>query len=60
MKLFVIGVTGRTGREIVEQALARGHQMSCSIFACSNEYSSARSAFLSRLLRSLRYSGGLE
>jgi putative NADH-flavin reductase len=27
MKLFVIGATGRTGREVVEQALARGHQV---------------------------------
>src|SRR4029450_89322 len=27
MKLFVIGATGRTGREIVEQALARGHDV---------------------------------
>jgi putative NADH-flavin reductase len=27
MKLFVIGATGRTGREIVQQALARGHQV---------------------------------
>ena len=27
MKLFVIGATGRTGREIVEQALARGHHV---------------------------------
>jgi putative NADH-flavin reductase len=26
MKLFVIEATGRTGREVVEQALARGHQ----------------------------------
>jgi putative NADH-flavin reductase len=25
MKLFIIGATGRTGREIVEQALTRGH-----------------------------------
>ena len=27
MKLFVIGGTGRTGEEIVQQALARGHQV---------------------------------
>jgi len=27
MKLFIIGATGRTGREIVQQALARGHQV---------------------------------
>src|SRR4051794_23817215 len=27
MKLFVIGATGRTGQEIVQQALARGHQV---------------------------------
>ena len=27
MKLFVMGATGRTGREIVEQALARGHHV---------------------------------
>jgi len=27
MKLFVIGATGRTGREIVQQALARGHHV---------------------------------
>ena len=27
MKLFVIGATGRTGREVVEQALTRGHQV---------------------------------
>jgi putative NADH-flavin reductase len=31
MKLFVIGATGRTGREIVEQALARGHQVTASV-----------------------------
>ena len=35
MKLFVIGATGRTGREIVEQALTRGHQMTA--FVCSPE-----------------------
>lgn len=27
MKLLVIGETGRTGRLIVEQALARGHEV---------------------------------
>ena len=31
MKLFVIGVTGRTGREIVEQALERGHQVTAFV-----------------------------
>ena len=27
MKLFVIGASGRTGREIVQQALARNHRV---------------------------------
>ena len=27
MKLFVIGATGRTGREVVQQALTRGHHV---------------------------------
>lgn len=27
MKLFVIGATGGTGREIVQQALERGHHV---------------------------------
>ena len=31
MKLFVIGATGRTGREVVEQALARGHQVAAFV-----------------------------
>jgi putative NADH-flavin reductase len=31
MKLFVIGATGRTGREIVEQALARGHHVTAYV-----------------------------
>src|SRR5712691_8079713 len=31
MKLFVIGATGRTGREIVQQALARGHQVTAFV-----------------------------
>jgi putative NADH-flavin reductase len=31
MNLFVIGATGRTGREVVEQALARGHQVTAFV-----------------------------
>ncbi len=31
MKLFIIGATGRTGREIVQQALARGHQVTAFV-----------------------------
>jgi putative NADH-flavin reductase len=31
MKLFVIGATGRTGREIVEQGLARGHHVTAFV-----------------------------
>ena len=31
MKLFVIGATGRTGREIFEQALARGHHVTAFV-----------------------------
>jgi putative NADH-flavin reductase len=31
MKLFVIGATGRTGREIVQQALARGHHITAFV-----------------------------
>ena len=31
MKLFVIGATGRTGREIVEQALARSHHVTAFV-----------------------------
>jgi putative NADH-flavin reductase len=31
MKLFVIGATARTGREIVEQALARGHHVTAFV-----------------------------
>jgi putative NADH-flavin reductase len=31
MKLFVIGATGRTGREIVQQALARGHHVTAFV-----------------------------
>jgi uncharacterized protein YbjT (DUF2867 family) len=31
MKLFVIGATGRTGLEIVHQALARGHQVTAFV-----------------------------
>jgi putative NADH-flavin reductase len=31
MKLFVIGATGRTGREIVQQGLARGHHVTAFV-----------------------------
>ena len=31
MKLFVIGATGRTGWEIVQQALARGHHVTAFV-----------------------------
>lgn len=31
MKLFVIGATGRTGKEIVRQALARGHELTAFV-----------------------------
>jgi putative NADH-flavin reductase len=31
VKLFVIGATGRTGREIVQQALARGHDVTAFV-----------------------------
>jgi putative NADH-flavin reductase len=31
MKLFVIGVTGPTGREIVEHALTRGHRVTAFV-----------------------------
>src|SRR4030095_3395754 len=31
MKVFVIGATGRTGSEVVEQALARGHQVTAFV-----------------------------
>ncbi len=31
MKLFVIGATGRTGREIVQQALERGHYVTAFV-----------------------------
>jgi putative NADH-flavin reductase len=31
MKLFVMGATGRTGQEIVQQALARGHQVTAFV-----------------------------
>src|SRR5437588_6615283 len=31
MKLFVVGATGRTGREIVQQALARGHHVTALV-----------------------------
>jgi putative NADH-flavin reductase len=31
MKLFIIGATGRTGREAVQQALARGHHVTAFV-----------------------------
>jgi putative NADH-flavin reductase len=31
MKLFVIGATGRTGRKVVQQALARGHEVTAFV-----------------------------
>jgi putative NADH-flavin reductase len=31
MKLFVIGATSRTGRKVVEQALARSHQVTAFV-----------------------------
>jgi uncharacterized protein YbjT (DUF2867 family) len=31
MKLFVIGATGRTGREVVQQGLARGHHVTAFV-----------------------------
>jgi putative NADH-flavin reductase len=31
MKLFFIGATGRTGREVVQQALARGHHVTAFV-----------------------------
>jgi len=31
MKLFVIGATGGTGREIVQQALERGHHVTAFV-----------------------------
>jgi putative NADH-flavin reductase len=36
MKLFVIGATGRTGLEIVQQALARGHQVTAFVRSPQN------------------------
>src|SRR5260370_14779728 len=31
MKLFVVGATGRTGRHVTEQALARGHSVTAIV-----------------------------
>jgi len=31
MKLFVIGASGRTGREVIQQALAKGHQVTAFV-----------------------------
>ena len=36
MKLFVIGATGRTGREIVQQAVARGHHVTAFVRSPEN------------------------
>jgi len=47
VKLFVIGATGRTGQEIVQQALARGHQVTA--FVRSPESFTLRNARLTVL-----------
>ncbi len=36
MKLFVIGATGRTGREVVQQALARNHHVAAFVRSPEN------------------------
>ena len=36
MKLFVIGATGRTGQEIVQQALARNHHVTAFVRSREN------------------------
>ena len=36
MKLFVIGATGRTGREVVQQALARNHHVTAFVRSPEN------------------------
>jgi len=36
MKLLVIGATGRTGREIIQQALARGHHVAAFVRSPEN------------------------
>ena len=36
VKLFVIGATGRTGREVVQQALARNHQVTAFVGSPEN------------------------
>jgi putative NADH-flavin reductase len=36
MKLFVIGATGRTGREVVQQALVRGHRVTAFVRSPEN------------------------
>src|SRR5216110_367490 len=36
MKLFLIGATGRTGREIVQQALERGHHVTAFVRSLEN------------------------
>src|SRR5207249_5701719 len=36
MKLFLIGATGRTGQEIVQQALARGHHVTAFVRSPEN------------------------
>jgi putative NADH-flavin reductase len=33
MKLFLLGATGRTGRRVIEQALARGHSVTAAVRA---------------------------